>query len=164
MFIRSIRKILFIERASSPSSLFYLQSKVGDSVDNDGIRERLASTETELRYLKKRTERLEGNNELLSRLTVVSEQQQEINKLQQKQLDDTNETLNNINVNLTKLNMTQDELRKDVKAIGKRVDDMEETLENGSLSFNEIIKKYIVWLITLPTMILGTYILFKLGL
>ncbi|WPK11826.1 hypothetical protein R6U77_18330 [Lysinibacillus louembei] len=114
--------------------------------------------------MKKRTERLEGNNELLSRLTVVSEQQQEINKLQQKQLDDTNETLNNINVNLTKLNMTQDELRKDVKAIGKRVDDMEETLENGSLSFNEIIKKYIVWLITLPTMILGTYILFKLGL
>ncbi|WP_107839853.1 hypothetical protein [Metasolibacillus meyeri] len=91
---------------------------------DERIRERVASTETELKDLKKRTERLEENNELLFRLTIVSEQQQELNKMQQTQLDSTNETLNNINVNLTKLNMTQDELRKDVKAIGKRVDDV----------------------------------------
>ncbi|MEC1179209.1 hypothetical protein P9B03_12000, partial [Metasolibacillus meyeri] len=143
--------------------LFYLYSKVGDLVD-ERIRERVASTETELKDLKKRTERLEENNELLFRLTIVSEQQQEMNKMQQTQLDSTNETLNNINVNLTKLNMTQDELRKDVKAIGKRVDDVEKTLENGKLSFNEVIRKYLLWVIGLPMTVLGAYILFKLGL
>lgn len=131
---------------------------------DERIRERVASTETELKDLKKRTERLEENNELLFRLTIVSEQQQEMNKMQQTQLDSTNETLNNINVNLTKLNMTQDELRKDVKAIGKRVDDVEKTLENGKLSFNEVIRKYLLWVIGLPMTVLGAYILFKLGL
>lgn len=133
-------------------------------MENDKIIEKLAVTETELKSLQKRTERLEGNNELLFRLTVVSEQQQDMNKMQQRQLDSTYETLNNINVNLTKLNMTQDELRKDVKSIGNRVDEVEKVLDNGKIDTTTIGKKYIMWLVGLPLAILTGYIMLKLGL
>lgn len=111
---------------------------------------------------------MEKDKELLYRLTVVSEQQQEMNKNQQIQLNKMDETFNNININLTKLNMSQDELQDDVKNIGKRVDGIEEDLkietDKGKLSFNEILSKYIMWWIMIPTVIIGAWILSKFGL
>lgn len=137
-------------------------------LNNEKLGERLASVETELKNQDNRVSKLEGNNELLYRLTVVSEQQQEMNKNQQIQLNKMDETFNNININLTKLNMSQDELQDDVKNIGKRVDGIEEDLkietDKGKLSFNEILSKYFMWLILLPTVILGAWILSKFGL
>jgi len=138
-------------------------------LDNERlVGERLASVETELKNQDNRVSKLEGNNELLYRLTVVSEQQQEMNKNQQIQLNKMDETFNNININLTKLNMSQDELQNNVKTIGKRVDGIEEDLKaesgKGSISFNEILSKYLMWWILLPTVIIGAWILYKIGL
>lgn len=111
---------------------------------------------------------MEKDKELLYRLTVVSEQQQEMNKNQQIQLNKMDETFNNININLTKLNISQDELQSNVKSIGKRVDGIEEDLkvesDKGSIKFNEILSKYLMWWIMIPTVIIGAWILFKLGL
>lgn len=149
-------------------------------LDNERlVGERLASVETELKNQDNRVSKLEGNNELLYRLTVVSEQQQEMNKNQQIQLNKMdenqqiqvnkmNETFNNININLTKLNMSQDELQNNVKTIGKRVDGIEEDLkvesDKGSIKFNEILSKYLMWWILLPTLIIGAWMLYKFGL
>lgn len=137
-------------------------------LENEKLGERLASVETELKNQKHRVSKLEGNNELLYRLTVVSEQQQEMNKHQQIQLNKMDETFNNININLTKLNMSQDELQDDVKNIGRRVDSIEEDLKNESekdnISISEFIKKYIHWWILLPLTIIGAYIMKWLGL
>lgn len=130
---------------------------------NEKLGERLASVETELKNQNHRVSKLEGNNELLYRLTVVSEQQQEMNKNQQKQLDKMDETFNNININLTKLNMSQDELQDDVKNIGRRVDSIEEDLINetnkDNISISETIKKYLHWWLLIPLTIIGAFIM-----
>lgn len=135
---------------------------------NEKLGERLASVETELKNQNHRVSKLEGNNELLYRLTVVSEQQQEMNKNQQKQLDKMDETFNNININLTKLNMSQDELQDDVKNIGRRVDSIEEDLINetnkDNISISETIKKYLHWWLLIPLTIIGAFIMKWLGL
>ncbi|MCL1696248.1 hypothetical protein [Lysinibacillus sp. BPa_S21] len=137
-------------------------------MSNDKLGERLASVETELRNQDNRLSNMEKDKELLYRLTVVSEQQQEMNKNQQIQLNKMDETFNNININLTKLNISQDELQSNVKSIGKRVDGIEEDLkvesDKGSIKFNEILSKYLMWWIMIPTVIIGAWILFKLGL
>ncbi|KOY83009.1 hypothetical protein ADM90_06780 [Lysinibacillus macroides] len=142
--------------------------KVGDYMQNEKFGERLASVEVEIKNQKSRISKLEGNNELLHRLTVVSEQQQEMNKHQQIQLNSLDKTFNNININLTKLNMSQVELQEDVKEIGKRVDGIEEDLEQetakGSLSIGDMIKQYLHWWILLPTVIIGALLLKSLGL
>jgi len=135
---------------------------------NEKLGERLASVETELKNQNHRVSKIEGNNELLYRLTVVSEQQQEMNKNQQKQLDKMDETFNNININLTKLNMSQDELQDDVKNIGRRVDSIEEDLINetnkDNISISETIKKYLHWWLLIPLTIIGAFIMKWLGL
>ncbi|MFJ7373787.1 hypothetical protein ACIQV0_10430 [Lysinibacillus capsici] len=137
-------------------------------MNNEKIGERLASVETELKNQNHRVSKLEENNELLYRLTVVSEQQQEMNKNQQVQLNKMDETFNNININLTKLNMSQDELQDDVKNIGRRVDGIEEDLKKESdkdnISISETLKKYLRWWILLPLTIIGAYIMKSLGL
>lgn len=137
-------------------------------LNNEKIGERLASVETELKNQNHRVSKLEENNELLYRLTVVSEQQQEMNKNQQVQLNKMDETFNNININLTKLNMSQDELQDDVKKIGRRVDGIEEDLKKESdkdnISISETLKKYLRWWILLPLTIIGAYIMKSLGL
>ncbi|QPR70140.1 hypothetical protein I6G82_11475 [Lysinibacillus macroides] len=137
-------------------------------MQNEKFGERLASVEVEIKNQKSRISKLEGNNELLHRLTVVSEQQQEMNKHQQIQLNSLDKTFNNININLTKLNMSQVELQEDVKEIGKRVDGIEEDLEQetakGSLSIGDMIKQYLHWWILLPTVIIGALLLKSLGL
>lgn len=137
-------------------------------LNNEKIGERLASVETELKNQNHRVSKLEENNELLYRLTVVSEQQQEMNKNQQVQLNKMDETFNNININLTKLNMSQDELQDDVKNIGRRVDGIEEDLKKESdkdnISISETLKKYLRWWILLPLTIIGAYIMKSLGL
>jgi len=137
-------------------------------LDNGKLGERLASVETELKNQNHRVSKLEGNNELLYRLTVVSEQQQEMNKNQQKQLDKMDETFNNININLTKLNMSQDELQDDVRNIGRRVDSIEEDLINetnkDNISISETIKKYLHWWLLIPLTIIGAFIMKWLGL
>ncbi|WP_341302224.1 hypothetical protein MHB44_07620 [Lysinibacillus sp. FSL H8-0500] len=137
-------------------------------MQNEKFGERLASVEVEIKNQKSRISKLEGNNELLHRLTVVSEQQQEMNKHQQIQLNSLDKTFNNININLTKLNMSQVELQEDVKEIGKRVDGIEEDLEQettkGSLSISDMIKQYLHWWILLPTVIIGALLLKSLGL
>ncbi|KOS61400.1 hypothetical protein FJQ98_16895 [Lysinibacillus agricola] len=148
-------------------------------MENEKLGERLASVETELKNQDNRLSNMEKDKELLYRLTVVSEQQQEMNKNQQiqlnkmdenqqRQLNKMDETFNNININLTKLNMSQDELQNNVKTIGKRVDGIEEDLKvetnKGTISFNEILSKYLLWWIMIPTVIVGAWILFKLGL
>jgi len=135
---------------------------------NEKLGERLASVETELKNQNHRVSKIEGNNELLYRLTVVSEQQQEMNKNQQKQLDKMDETFNNININLTKLNMSQDELQDDVRNIGRRVDSIEEDLINetnkDNISISETIKKYLHWWLLIPLTIIGAFIMKWLGL
>lgn len=135
---------------------------------NEKLGERIASVETELKNQNHRVSKLEGNNELLYRLTVVSEQQQEMNKNQQKQLDKMDETFNNININLTKLNMSQDELQDDVRNIGRRVDSIEEDLINetnkDNISISETIKKYLHWWLLIPLTIIGAFIMKWLGL
>lgn len=102
------------------------------------------------------------------RLTLVSEQQQEMNKHQQIQLNRMDKTFNNINMNLTKLNMTQDELQEDVKGIGKRVDSIEDDLKLESakdhILISDMIKQYLHWWILIPTIIIGGLILKSLGL
>ena len=137
-------------------------------LENEKLGERLASVETELKNQDNRLSNMEKDKELLYRLTVVSEQQQEMNKNQQIQLNKMDETFNNININLTKLNLSQDELQNDVKSIGKRVDGIEEDLKveysKGTISFNDILSKYLMWWIMIPTVIFGAYILYKLGL
>ena len=137
-------------------------------MQNEKFGERLASVEVEIKNQESRISKVEGNNELLHRLTVVSEQQQEMNKHQQIQLNSLDKTFNNININLTKLNMSQVELQEDVKEIGKRVDGIEEDLEqetaNDSLSISDIIKQYLHWWILLPTVIIGALLLKSLGL
>lgn len=149
-------------------TLFIILKKSVIKLDNEKLGERLASVETELKNQGSRISNFEKDKELLYRLTVVSEQQQEMNKNQQIQLNKMDETFNNINVNLTKLNMSQDELQNDVKSIGKRVDGIEEDLKSESskdnISINETIKKYIHWWLLLPLTIIGAYIMKWLGL
>lgn len=130
--------------------------------------ERIAGVEVEMKNQDKRISKLEGNHELLHRLTVVSEQQQEMNKYQQIQLNRMDKTFNNININLTKLNMSQVELQDDVKGIGKRVDSIEDDLKYESakdtISISETIKQYLNWWILIPLTILGTEVMKWLGL
>ena len=138
-------------------------------LDNEKlVGERLATVETKLENQENRISNMEKDKELLYRLTVVSEQQQEMNKNQQIQLNKMDETFNNINVNLTKLNMSQDELQNDVKSIGKRVDGIEDDLkqesDKGSIKFNEIFSKYLHWWIMIPSLIIGAWLLSKFGL
>ncbi|WP_054767862.1 hypothetical protein [Lysinibacillus parviboronicapiens] len=137
-------------------------------MQNDKLGERLASVEVEIKNQDSRISKLEGNHELLYRLTVVSEQQQEMNKHQQIQLNRMDKTFNNININLTKLNMSQVELQDDVKGIGKRVDSIEEDLKlesaKDSLSISDTIKQYLHWWIFIPTTIVGALLLKWLGL
>lgn len=137
-------------------------------MENDKLGERLATAETEIKNQANRLYNLEKDKELLYRLTIVSEQQQEMNKNQQIQLNKMDETFNNININLTKLNMSQDELQDDVRNIGKRVDSIEEDLkaesDRGKISINDILTKYINWWILFPTLIIGAWILYKLNL
>ncbi|MGN4125845.1 hypothetical protein ACMGD3_12660 [Lysinibacillus sphaericus] len=137
-------------------------------LQNDKLGERLASVEVEIKNQDSRISKLEGNHELLYRLTVVSEQQQEMNKHQQIQLNRMDKTFNNININLTKLNMSQVELQDDVKGIGKRVDSIEEDLKyesaKDSLSISDTIKQYLHWWIFIPATVVGALILKWLGL
>ncbi|MDD1502599.1 hypothetical protein PVA17_07435 [Lysinibacillus sp. CNPSo 3705] len=137
-------------------------------MQNEKIGERLASVEVEIKNQENRISKLEGNHELLYRLTLVSEQQQEMNKHQQIQLNRMDKTFNNINMNLTKLNMTQDELQEDVKGIGKRVDSIEDDLKlesaKDSILISDMIKQYLHWWILIPTIIIGGLILKSLGL
>jgi len=137
-------------------------------LENEKIGERLASIETELKNQGNKLTSLEKDKELLYRLTIVSEQQQEMNKHQQIQLNKMDKTFNNINLNLTKLNLSQDELQNNVKNIRNRVDGIEEDLKTetskGTISFNEILYKYLIWWILLPTVVISAWILFKLGL
>ncbi len=137
-------------------------------LQNDKLGERLASVEVEIKNQDSRISKLEGNHELLYRLTVVSEQQQEMNKHQQIQLNRMDKTFNNININLTKLNMSQVELQDDVKGIGKRVDSIEEDLKyesaKDSLSISDTIKQYLHWWIFIPVTVVGALILKWLGL
>ncbi|EON72822.1 hypothetical protein [Lysinibacillus sphaericus] len=137
-------------------------------MQNDKLGERLASVEVEIKNQDSRISKLEGNHELLYRLTVVSEQQQEMNKHQQIQLNRMDKTFNNININLTKLNMSQVELQDDVKGIGKRVDSIEEDLKyesaKDSLSISDTIKQYLHWWIFIPATVVGALILKWLGL
>lgn len=137
-------------------------------MENEKTRERLASIETELKNQGKKLSNLEKDKELLYRLTIVSEQQQEMNKHQQIQLNRMDKTFNNINMNLTKLNMSQVELQEDVKVIGKRVDSIEDDLKQESakdnISISNMIKQYLHWWILIPTIIIGALILKTLGL
>lgn len=137
-------------------------------MENEKTRERLASIETELKNQGKKLTNLEKDKELLYRLTIVSEQQQEMNKHQQIQLNRMDKTFNNINMNLTKLNMSQVELQEDVKVIGKRVDSIEDDLKQESakdnISISNMIKQYLHWWILIPTIIIGALILKTLGL
>lgn len=137
-------------------------------MENEKTRERLASIETELKNQGKKLTNLEKDKELLYRLTIVSEQQQEMNKHQQIQLNRMDKTFNNINMNLTKLNMSQIELQEDVKVIGKRVDSIEDDLKQESakdnISISNMIKQYLHWWILIPTIIIGALILKTLGL
>ncbi|MEQ6355288.1 hypothetical protein ABNX05_11720 [Lysinibacillus sp. M3] len=137
-------------------------------MENEKTGERLASVETELKNQNSRLTNMEKDKELLYRMTVVSEQQQKMNENQQIQLNKMDETFNNININLTKLNMSQDELQNNVKTIGKRVDGIEEDLkvesDKGSIKFNEIFSRYLMWWIMIPTLIIGALILLILGL
>ena len=141
-------------------------------LENGKLGERLATAEAEIKNQGKefhtRITKLEGNNELLYRLTVVSEQQQEMNKSQQIQLNKMDETFNNININLTKLNMSQDELQGDVQSIGRRVDSIEDDLKlesaKDSLSISDTIKQYLHWWIFIPATVVGALILKWLGL
>lgn len=137
-------------------------------MQNEKFGERLASVEVEIKNQENRISKLEGNHELLYRLTLVSEQQQELNKHQQIQLNRMDKTFNNINMNLTKLNMTQDELQEDVKGIGKRVDSIEDDLKLESakdhILISDMIKQYLHWWILIPTIIIGGLILKSLGL
>jgi len=137
-------------------------------LENEKTRERLASIETELKNQGKKLTNLEKDKELLYRLTIVSEQQQEMNKHQQIQLNRMDKTFNNINMNLTKLNMSQVELQEDVKVIGKRVDSIEDDLKQESakdnISISNMIKQYLHWWILIPTIIIGALILKTLGL
>ena len=137
-------------------------------MENEKTRERLASIETELKNQGKKLTNLEKDKELLYRLTIVSEQQQEMNKHQQIQLNRMDKTFNNINMNLTKLNMSHVELQEDVKVIGKRVDSIEDDLKQESakdnISISNMIKQYLHWWILIPTIIIGALILKTLGL
>ncbi|MGE7092045.1 hypothetical protein ACQKII_11455 [Lysinibacillus sp. NPDC048646] len=152
--------------SSSYPFIIYIKSVI--KLQNDKLGERLASVEVEIKNQDSRISKLEGNHELLYRLTVVSEQQQEMNKHQQIQLNRMDKTFNNININLTKLNMSQGELQDDVKGIGKRVDSIEEDLKQESakdnLSISDTIKQSLHWWIILPTTIIGALILKWLGL
>lgn len=147
---------------------FLIYVKVGDYMQNEKFGERLASAEVEIKNQENRISKLEGNHELLYRLTLVSEQQQEMNKHQQIQLNRMDKTFNNINMNLTKLNMSQVELQEDVKVIGKRVDGIEDDLKQESakdnISISNMIKQYLHWWILIPTIIIGALILKTLGL
>lgn len=146
--------------------------KSGDNLDNEKIIEKLASVETKVTLQGKefhtRISKLEENNELLHRLTNMSENQQKMNERQQVQIDKMSETFSNININLTKLNMSQEDLKEDVKSIVNRVDHIEDDLKNetekGKISLTDILIKYVTWWLLLPTGIIGTWLLIKLGL
>ena len=141
-------------------------------MENVKIVEKLATVEAKLDSYGKefhtRLSKVEDDRELLLRLTVLQEQQQLMNKQHQEQREKMTETFNNINLNLTKLNMSQEDMRDDVKGLINRVDDMEEDMRKeankGKIALNDILIKYVTWWILIPTGIIGTWILVKLGL
>lgn len=141
-------------------------------MENVKIVEKLATVEAKLdsygKEFHSRLSKVEDDRELLLRLTVLQEQQQLMNKQHEEQREKMAETFNNINLNLTKLNMSQEDMRDDVKGLVSRVDDMEEDIRKeankGKIALNDILIKYVTWWVLLPTVIIGTWILFKLGL
>ena len=141
-------------------------------MENVKIVEKLATVEAKLdsygKEFHSRLSKVEDDRELLLRLTVLQEQQQLMNKQHEEQREKMAETFNNINLNLTKLNLSQEDMRDDVKGLVSRVDDMEEDIRKeankGKIALNDILIKYVTWWVLLPTVIIGTWILFKLGL
>lgn len=135
------------------------------TLDNDRIIEDLASIKTSLDHYNRefnfRVSKLESDRELVQRQVVISEQQSEMIKSQQVQNEKIVTTLSEVNINLTKLNMGHIELNNDVKSIASRVEEIE---DKGVLNVDEIIKKYIVWIIGLPMTVIGAWLLFKFGL
>lgn len=88
--------------------------------------------EKELERIDRRLERVEANQSEFTRITLILEQQVEINKKQSEVLDKVNENLSNLNGRFNSLDTEVEELKSEVKGITER--------DNISMSLT--IKKY----------------------
>ena len=129
----------------------------------------LGKHDTRIDNLEKKVDKLEGNNELLYRLAVVSEAQQIMNEKQSVQLEQMNETFKMVNQNLSNLNTSQEVLQKSVDKIGERVDTIEHDLEEEKgkdrISISELLKKWAKFILFgIPSAILLAYLLIEFNL
>jgi chromosome segregation ATPase len=123
----------------------------------EDLHERLAKVETKVERHEKKFDTQMEKNDLLTRVIVLQEQQQEINKDHVKQMDKFDKTLNRIDKNL-------DGLNKNLELLDNRVGKLEES-ENGSkISVPNMMTKIVIGLFMAIPTIITTWILIQLNL
>lgn len=135
------------------------------------VGERMAKIEETTKGHSRRIEKLENNHDLLTRLTILSEMQEERNERQDardikqdEQMEKFNTTLTKVNENLTNLNHTSDELKNNVGQLGSRISSIEATQEESKISVPKLMAKVLVGIVMLIPMILGVWLLIQMGL
>lgn len=91
----------------------------------EDVVERLARVETIVEHNGKRIDDLEGKNDLLTRLTIVSEQQAEFNKEFKQEAKEFRLSISDFKMTIEKVNTNLDGLNKKFETIDQRVGTLE---------------------------------------
>lgn len=132
------------------------------------LNERVSSVETTVKFQgkeiekhDKRIEKVEDNTAILGRMSLLLEQQTEMNKEQHI-------TLSKINENLDNLNVSQVELQTEMKTMNSRIQKVEKTQEEekekNSLDLSGLPKKAILWAVSVFLGGISLYLYIKFGL
>lgn len=133
-------------------------------MEQDYLLERVAKLETKVESHERTIHAQTEKNELLIKLTALTEMQVDVNKEQNEQMKKFGETLNRVDENLTNLNTSQQQLNTNQQKLGERVSDIEETLQDQKVDVVGLIKKIFTFVLTgVGTLALG-YFAVKFGL
>ena len=111
-----------------------------------------------------RIERLEGNNDVLTRLGILMEVQTEMNKQQSAQMEKFGETLDSVNTNLSNLNSTSDQLKNSVGDLGSRITSIENTQNSHKIDVPKLMTKILIGIAMISVGLLSAYLLKVMGL
>lgn len=114
----------------------------------EDLYQKVAKIETKIEEHNRKLIAQEEKNDTLTKLTLLIEQQQEINKDHARQMEKFDNTLDRVNENLTQLNLSQKQMQQDMNQIGERVSSIETKQEEQKIDPIKVVKGILAYVAT----------------
>jgi chromosome segregation ATPase len=130
----------------------------------EDLHERITRVETIVERHEKKIDAQEDKNDLLTRLTIVAEQQSVFNTEFKQELKEFRITIDKVNTNLDQLNASHKQMKQDMSQIGERVSSIETKQEGSKIDVPNLMTKIVIGVFMAIPTIITAWLLIQLNL